>query len=326
MESPLVTVICSTYNSRATLDFALRSVLDQSFEDFEVLVIGDGCADGSEEVVRALNDSRLNWFNLARNTGSQSEPNNEGLRRARGRHIAFIGHDDLWLPWHLEKLVAAIEKTNADLVHDLAASIGPNGVEGVHGPPHARNYSGVYVPPSSWLHHRELVNEIGFWRNPDDLSWAIDYDFTRRAAVAGKKFQFVESLGVLKFHSASWKLYSRTGTSPQQGFWEKIKESPANLRESILTQLAAQYAQQTRAEDKKPLAVAWKEATVSAKGVLKSGIRGLVQSYGVERWPIGPLLRHRARRLRSRFRVIRGLAPLTSVKRETSRAEPTSKS
>src|SRR4051794_21497299 len=100
MESPLVTVICPTYNRKATLEWALRSVLNQGLNGFEVWVIGDGCTDGSEEVVIALNDPRLNWLNLPVNTGSQTEPNNEGLRRAQGRYISFIGHDDLWFPWH----------------------------------------------------------------------------------------------------------------------------------------------------------------------------------------------------------------------------------
>src|ERR1039458_3377234 len=89
-KNPLVTVVCSTYNSKATLRCALRSVLNQDLADFEVRVMGDACTDGTEEIVAELNDARLHWYNFPQNTGSQSEPNNEGLRRARGRYVAFI--------------------------------------------------------------------------------------------------------------------------------------------------------------------------------------------------------------------------------------------
>jgi len=119
--------------------------------------------------VCALTDVRFTWLNLPRNTGSQSEPNNEGLRRARGRYVAFIGHDDLWFPSHLERLLAQVEKSRADLVHDLAASIGLQGPDGAHGPPNQKSsYARTYVPTSTWLHRRELPNEIGFWRNPKE--------------------------------------------------------------------------------------------------------------------------------------------------------------
>ncbi len=313
MQAPLVTVICSTYNSKATLNLALRSVVNQEFADFEVWVIGDGCTDGSEEVVSALNDSRLNWLNLPANLGNQSEPNNEGLRRARGRYVAFIGHDDLWFPWHLGRLVAHMEKAGADLVHDLAASIGPQGADGAHGPPSPQSgYALVYVPTSSWLHRRDLPKEIGFWRKPDELSWAIDYDFTRRAALAGKRMECVPSLGVLKFHSAVWRLYARTGNPPEQAYWEAMVKSPAMLSENVLTQLAASYSQRSQLQDRAPFSLAWAEAKSAAKCAIKAGMREMIHGYGNERWPVGPILRYRARKLRSNFRVLRGLAPLTA--------------
>ena len=81
---PRVSVIVPTYNSSATLGSALRSIANQTFDDFEVLVIGDGCTDDSEQVVVSLSDARFTWINLERNHGSQSWPNNEGLRRAKG--------------------------------------------------------------------------------------------------------------------------------------------------------------------------------------------------------------------------------------------------
>ncbi len=96
--APSVTVIVPTFNSSATLRLALQSVLNQEFQDFEVWVVGDGCTDDSAQVALSFNDNRINWINLAQNSGSPAAPNNEGLRRARGRYIAYLGHDDLWFP------------------------------------------------------------------------------------------------------------------------------------------------------------------------------------------------------------------------------------
>jgi glycosyltransferase involved in cell wall biosynthesis len=83
------------HDRSGTLKFPLQSLLGQEFRDFEARVVGDGCTDESEEVVASFGDRHLHWTNLCQNSGSQAAPNNEGLRRARGRYIAYLGHDDL---------------------------------------------------------------------------------------------------------------------------------------------------------------------------------------------------------------------------------------
>lgn len=308
MKSPSVTVICPTFNRQDALRCALRGVLQQSFADFEVWVVGDGCTDDSEAVVRGFNDPRLNWLNLPSNTGSQTEPNNEGLRRARGEFIAFIGHDDLWFPWHLECLVGSIRSSGADLVHDLCAAIGPGGPEHPHGAPHPDlGYSRVYIPTSSWLHRAELTREIGFWRKPEHLAWAIDFDFTRRAALAGKKFEFVDRLGVLKFHSAVWQLYSRSGPAPAQSYLEEMARSAEASERRVLSELAARYSWHCQAQDKVRFSMALREARRAGARVIKAAFREFLYSLGPERWPVKSLLTYQARRARARFRTVRGL-------------------
>ena len=76
---PRVTVITPTYNWSSVLPYSVGSALRQTFTDFEVLVVGDGCTDDSGAVVEAFGDERVRWINLPANTGHQSEPNNEGL-------------------------------------------------------------------------------------------------------------------------------------------------------------------------------------------------------------------------------------------------------
>src|ERR1700679_2302736 len=102
---PRVTVIIPTFNYAPVLPYSIGSVLRQTFTDFELLVIGDHCTDESESVVTAIADPRVRWINLPVGIKHQSGPNNEGIRQARGQLIAYLGHDDLWLPWHLTRAV-----------------------------------------------------------------------------------------------------------------------------------------------------------------------------------------------------------------------------
>jgi hypothetical protein len=237
-------------------------------------------------------------------------PNNEGLRQARGKLIAFIGHDDLWLPWHLSRLIKKIQDSGADFVHDITASVAPQGVESVSAAPHPQaGYARIHVPTSSWLHRRELAESIGGWRHFRGLSWPIDFDFARRAALAGKKFAFQPSLGVLKFHSRTWKAYAPQGEPPQARWLDSILQAPAAVNEQILCEAAAQHALSFQLGDKIPFRLARNHAVTAGRRAVKAFLREVTVWYGPERWPLGPLLRRRYRKIYSQGRRLRGLPP-----------------
>src|SRR3954463_5627443 len=200
--SPLVSVIIPTWNRAPMLRLAIATVLAQDLAggNFEVLVIGDACTDESEAVVASFADPRLHWHNLTQNSGSSSVPTNAGLRMARGRYIAHLGHDDFWFPWHLSGLVAVIEQTGADWVYSLVVAIGPDGIRHCTGPPQA----GVpqaehHVPPSGWLYRGEVLADVGRWRDPHPTPWQTAFDFMRGAALAGKRFPCHARPTALKF-------------------------------------------------------------------------------------------------------------------------------
>jgi glycosyltransferase involved in cell wall biosynthesis len=162
---PRVTVIMATHNWATVLPYSIGSVLDQRYQDFELLVIGDGCTDESADVVATVDDSRVKWHNLPENTGHQSGPNNEGISRADGELIAYLGHDDLWLPCHLELLVAAIDGVSR-MAHTSVCFVPPTGR-----PTAFPGRGWVYkpegsIPPTCVAHDRTLVDEAGGWRSP----------------------------------------------------------------------------------------------------------------------------------------------------------------
>src|SRR6185436_12496031 len=104
-QQPLVTVVTTTYDWPSALRVAMESVLAQTFRDFEYLVVGDGCTDGTAALVASFADPRIRWHNLARNSGNQSVPNRAAVEMARGKYVAYLNHDDIWFPNHLESLV-----------------------------------------------------------------------------------------------------------------------------------------------------------------------------------------------------------------------------
>src|SRR3954470_16607752 len=122
---PAISVIIATYNRSRALACAIESVLRQTFTDWELLVVGDGCTDDTVETVAEYmrRDVRVRFINLERNWGEQSGPNNVGRTLARAPLIAYLSHDDLWLPHHLKACSEVLAVTRADLVLGTAANL-----------------------------------------------------------------------------------------------------------------------------------------------------------------------------------------------------------
>ncbi|MFO7958554.1 MAG: glycosyltransferase [Candidatus Brocadiia bacterium] len=106
-ESPKVTVLTPTYNRPDYLPEAVRSVVNQEFTDWEMLVINDGGVDVGDVVAR-VGDERVRYHNRPQNRG-KAACLNFGLERARGEYIAYLDDDDIWYPNHLETLAAALD-------------------------------------------------------------------------------------------------------------------------------------------------------------------------------------------------------------------------
>jgi glycosyltransferase involved in cell wall biosynthesis len=225
MPSPRVTVIIATYNWSAVLPYAIDSVLGQTMRDFELLVIGDGCTDDSEQVVTAIRDPRVRWINLPENTGGQYGPNNRGLQEARGEFIAYLGHDDLWLSHHLQCTTDALEETGCAIAHSMLICIRPDQDVGI--PVVPKSQYGWGGPPSCRVHRRCVTDKIGGWNDYRKLIVPPESDFFDRALAAGFKATFVPRLAVIKF-PASWrKNVYRERPSHEQAEWSKrIRSEP----------------------------------------------------------------------------------------------------
>jgi glycosyltransferase involved in cell wall biosynthesis len=238
MPSPAVTVILATYNLSTALPCTIRSALAQTFGDFELLVIGDACTDDSEAVVRSFDDSRVQWFNLPERRGSQYGPNNAGLERARGEYIAYLGHDDLWWPEHLEVGLRTLADTAADMAVAVAIINGPpsSGFKGVTG----LFPNDVYTPrydfsPSSMIHRRAIVERAGPWRSPRDAEIGVDHDFVTRCHRAGARIVSTNELTVFKFNTSYRRNAYRTrSVDDHEAMFERMQRGGEAFRRAEL--------------------------------------------------------------------------------------------
>jgi teichuronic acid biosynthesis glycosyltransferase TuaG len=118
MTPPLVTVIIPTCNSAAFIDDALDSVLAQTFQDFEIIVIDDASTDATVARVKARSDDRLMLVELPKNVGPGAS-RNAGIQRAAGRYLAFLDSDDIWQPTKLEAQLAVMQRDGCPFTYTL---------------------------------------------------------------------------------------------------------------------------------------------------------------------------------------------------------------
>jgi glycosyltransferase involved in cell wall biosynthesis len=190
MSKPLVSVIIPTFNRAYCLAESIRSVLDQSFTDFELIVVDDGSTDRTVQVVREFPDIQL--ISLEKNEGV-SFARNLGIERAQGDWVAFLDSDDLWEKGKLQAQMNWVEQhPDCQAVYTDEIWI-RNGVR-VNPMNKHQKYSGdifqyclplCIVSPSSVLLRAGLLEEVGTF--DETMPVCEDYDLWLRIA---KRFPF----------------------------------------------------------------------------------------------------------------------------------------
>jgi glycosyltransferase involved in cell wall biosynthesis len=281
MDGPEVTIVVATYNRSNVLKLAIESARAQSFQDWEMLVVGDACTDDSGQVVASFGDDRVQWFNLTTNHGDQAGPNNAGVERARGRLIAFLNHDDLWFPDHLERCVGHLKATDAAGVFSPAASVAPDGEVRM-----APSWTGSYLPnrvmavASAWVLRREVIDRVGPWRGRHAIRDIPSRDWLTRALRHGETIEQVPYLTVL--HPPAGRRpgsYLNQDDAEHRALWKQMTTDPG-FREELLGRIALRES----AERQRPRPLGH---------ALQAGKDAVVVSFG-DRWiPVRNAVRYR---------------------------------
>lgn len=106
----LVSIIMPSYNTDSFIEESIQSVLAQSYKDWELIIVDDCSPDNTDDVVKPyLSDERIRYLKNEKNSGAAMS-RNRALREAKGKWIAFLDSDDLWMPEKLQKQVRFMEK------------------------------------------------------------------------------------------------------------------------------------------------------------------------------------------------------------------------
>jgi glycosyltransferase involved in cell wall biosynthesis len=196
---PKVSVIIPAYNAMAYLPETLESVLNQTFTDFEVLIINDGSPDGIVEWASEIKDSRVKL--ISQENQGLSGARNTGIWSSQGEYLAFLDADDIWEAKKLEKQVEYLEKhLDVGLVSSWIANVDRNGnfidlydcSEGGKDLTKELFRSNILYCGSTPLVRRICFEKVGFFER--SLSSAADWDMWLRIAVHFPIFVIQEPL------------------------------------------------------------------------------------------------------------------------------------
>lgn len=128
---PAVSVIMPLYNAEKYVEQSVRSVMSQTFTDWELIVVDDCSRDSSACIVERLadEDSRIVLLHTDRPSGSPTVPRNLGVERASGRYIAFLDSDDMWMPEKLQEQLQYFENEDTRIVFSYYKKIENDGTE-----------------------------------------------------------------------------------------------------------------------------------------------------------------------------------------------------
>jgi glycosyltransferase involved in cell wall biosynthesis len=185
---PFFSVIIPIYNREAKIKKAIESILNQEFQDFEIIVIDDCSSDRSCEVVLSIPDERIRLIKNKSNV-ERCETRNKGIQLTKGKYVCFLDSDDYHLPNHLQLLYQKIQKHNEPKAFFFTNSW--NETEGgIRSERTCPSIKGIdlytyflkyTVNPQRWAVERSLANEILFDTN---VLICEDMDFSLRVVQA----------------------------------------------------------------------------------------------------------------------------------------------
>ena len=222
-------VLLPTRGRSHTIGPAISSVLGQTERDFRLRVVGDGCDEETERVVRAFPDPRISFTRFPKGGGFGYGNRNAVLREGDAPFVAYMTDDDLMFPDHLALARAALEASAAGLAAFRCAQVRyPDDLDpfffpfdwkvpGLGG--FLRNW---FVGSANLVHRRSLFDRIGYW--DASLQRFGDREFYRRARLAGEAIDSGETT-LLRFFAAEWDArYASVAEPPQERYLERIRD------------------------------------------------------------------------------------------------------
>jgi len=206
---PAVSIVIPTYNHSHYLKDCLQSVVDQTFTDWEALVVNNFSEDNTIEVVNSFNDPRIHLVNF-KNYGIIAASRNVGIKLSRADLIAFLDSDDTWYPTKLNKCFEELTNHRDLICHNLRYVKNGKYWKNVKcGPAKKASfnnllYNGSCLTTSAVVVRKACLLRVeGFTEDPKIVT-SEDYDLWLKLSKAGIRFHFIdEILGEYRVHESN---------------------------------------------------------------------------------------------------------------------------
>lgn len=213
-EHTLVSIILPTWNCADLLKEAVESVISQTYQNWELIVVNNYSTDNTPEVIKSFNDERIKIINF-NNQGVIAAARNVGIVQSKGFYIAFLDSDDYWYPEKLEICLTALHEQNADVVchgekHFQVEADGSKTERDVHyGLKQDISftsllYQGNFLSTSAIVAKAEAIRSSGCFSTATDIITAEDYDLWLTLMARGARvFLIRKILGGYRIHQSS---------------------------------------------------------------------------------------------------------------------------
>ena len=182
---PEVSIIIPVYNRSHTIARAIDSVLSQTYQNYEVLLVDDGSKDDSRKVILSYSDPRIKLFEHVENRGAAAA-RNTGIRQAQGKYIAFLDSDDEWLPAKLDEQIACLNSAPENVGGCITGKFNIESGQTTQHIPQKRNSwreTLLYVcdlgPGSTLMIARKVFGVVGFLdetlKRYEDWDWLVRF-------------------------------------------------------------------------------------------------------------------------------------------------------
>ncbi len=201
----IISIITSTYNNANFISQAIKSVLAQTYDNWEMIIVDDGSSDETEDVVKRFKDSRIHYFFL-KHSGIPAISRNIGIRHSRGEFIAFLDADDKWLPLKLEMQVAFL-RANPEiaLVYGLSKTFGLISTDtylksGFSDKIFYKLIESNFIPCLTVMIRSSVLQDVGIFDEDEEIKFAEDWELWLRISRKHSIGFIPEVLGYYRVH------------------------------------------------------------------------------------------------------------------------------
>lgn len=219
-EKPLVSIVMPVWNTEQFICDSVQSILNQSYDNIELIIINDGSSDQTADRVKSMKDSRIIFIDHSENKGNYIR-RNEGCRQAKGKYICVMDGDDIAMPERIKRQVEIMENDGSLLAHGTAFMFS-NGEYCYK--PHSYDrikvmllFDNMFLHPSLMV-RKDTLESVGYYN--EKYLYASDYDLVCKIALQGKIINIPDILMHYRIHKEQ---ISATRFSKQAEYADQIR-------------------------------------------------------------------------------------------------------